>query len=223
MPMIAPGNRGRDLPAEEFLADVVVDRDGDAHHRMSGVLPARRRPCPARHRARTRAADRRTGGRRRRRRASPSGSRSTGMMPLPCLPVDSASKLLEPGAEIGDAGEATMVTLSRPACASTPRIAPSSTPGLSAGGTSRPQAAPSVPCVSRDVATSRPIDGGRHHAEGRQHRVAAADARHRRGTHGGSRSRSATFSSVEPGSVMATKCDAGVARRRLPLRCVSKK
>ena len=70
-----------------------------------------------------------------------------------------------------------MVTLSRPAFPSTPRTVPSTTPGLSAGGTSAAQERTIIlRCVEQpaDIEAHR---GGGHQAEIRQHRIAAADAR----------------------------------------------
>ena len=45
---------------------------------------------------------------------APSGSASTGMSPLPCLPVDSAISCSSQAPKSAIAGEAMMVTLSRP-------------------------------------------------------------------------------------------------------------
>ena len=70
-----------------------------------------------------------------------------------------------------------MVTLSRPDFPSTPRMVPSTTPGLSAGGTLAAQER-TIICVAPsnrlDVESHR---RGGHQAEIRQHRIAPADAR----------------------------------------------
>ena len=70
-----------------------------------------------------------------------------------------------------------MVTLSRPAFPSTPRTVPSTTPGLSAGGTSAAQERTIICVRAEQPADIEPHRGRRHQAEIRQHRIAAADAR----------------------------------------------
>ena len=84
------GDRRRDLPADDLAGEVdrVVELDPD--DRVAGALErigelghARRRRCP-------RGSARRTRDPRRTRSRGRSGSPSTGTIPTPCLPVDSA-------------------------------------------------------------------------------------------------------------------------------------
>src|SRR5205823_5908147 len=63
------------------------------------------------------------------------------MRPFPTLPADSASSCSSQTPRPAMPGEAVTVTLSRPRRASTPRTAPSSTPGSAAGGTDAPPGA----------------------------------------------------------------------------------
>ena len=99
-----------------------------------------------------------------------------------------------------------MVTLSRPNFPSTPRMVPSTTPGLSAGGTSAAQER-TIFCVAASRrATSSPIAaaGTRPKSDRTEYRppmpgIPNAMCRNR--------SRSATFCIFDPGSVMAMKRD----------------
>ena len=74
----------------------------------------------------------------------PSSSPSTGIRPLPCLPVDSASSCSAHAPKSQSAGEPTRVTLSCPACAMTASARPSATPGLRAAGTAGPRPRPAA-------------------------------------------------------------------------------
>ena len=65
--------------------------DRQRHRRLAGLRQRLDLRVERPRRARRRCAGRRTGGRRRRRPASPSGSSATGRMPLPSLPVLSAT------------------------------------------------------------------------------------------------------------------------------------
>ena len=58
---------------------------------------------------------------------------------MPCFPVDSASSCSSQAPKSAMPGEATTVTLLRPAFASCAMITPSFTPGFSPGGTLGPQ------------------------------------------------------------------------------------
>ena len=70
-----------------------------------------------------------------------------------------------------------MVTLSRPDFPSTPRMVPSTTPGLSAGGTLAAQERTIILRCGEQLADVESHRGGGHQAEIRQHRIAPADAR----------------------------------------------
>ena len=74
-------------------------------------------------------------------------------------------------------GEATIVTLSRPCVAPTPSTVPSCTPGFCDGGVPAAQARTISAAAARNCSQVEPHRRGRHHAEIRQHGVAAADRR----------------------------------------------
>ncbi len=78
-------------------------------------------------------------------------------MPLPCLPVDSASSCSSQEPMLATVGEAKTVSLSRPARAASPRMAPRRTPGLTRGGDDGPQARTMGCVVSRKCATLWPM------------------------------------------------------------------
>src|SRR2546427_774849 len=66
------------------------------------------------------------------------------MMPLPCLPVDSASNCSSHAPRSEIPGEVMIVTLSRPFLAAVPKMIPSTTPGFSSTGTHEAQENPGV-------------------------------------------------------------------------------
>ena len=125
-----PGDRGGDLPADELGAE--IDRVGelDPDHRVAGRLerrlPARPRPAVA-----TPASAIRTNARSGPYASTaPSGSRSTGTIPTPCLPVLSAMSCSTHAPNAPISSSTRKVSLSRPALASVPMARPSERPGL---------------------------------------------------------------------------------------------
>jgi hypothetical protein len=73
------------------------------------------------------------------------------------LPVLSASSCSIQSANAAISSPSTSVTLSRPASASSPRNAPSETPGLRAAGTFAPDSRSSVWAASSSAPMSAPI------------------------------------------------------------------
>ena len=103
---------------------------------MSGCPAADERRQPGVHvagatRRRCRGRGARRRGRRRRPPGAPSGSPSTGTMPTPCLPVDSAMSCSSQAPRDARSGSMTKVSLSRPARARAAMAAPSTRAGLS--------------------------------------------------------------------------------------------
>ena len=133
---------------------------------------------------------------------------------MPCLPVDSATSCSSHSPRPGRVSEMTNVSLSRPACASALRAAPSHTPPAARRSSRRRASSPScsmpgLPGARRSLqaarATSTPISARRHDAEGGQRAVAPADVRV-----AGEHLPEAVLwrraaSRPEPGSVIATK------------------
>ena len=129
------GDRGGDLPAEEFLADVIAIGDGDAHDRM----PARSSAATASSCFGIRFA--------RQPQIDEQAIRAVDVGRAQRLGVDRdealallagrfGEELLEPGAEIGDAGRGDDRDLvAARLCRARPGSSPSTTPGFSAGGT----------------------------------------------------------------------------------------
>jgi len=76
---------------------------------------------------------------------------------------------------------ATMVTLSRPDLPSTPRTVPSTTPGLTAGGTAAAHERTIICAVSSNRSMSIPIAAAGTQAEIRKDRIPPADARNAEG------------------------------------------
>ena len=111
---------------------------------------------------------------------------------MPCLPVDSASKLFEPRAEIGDARRSDDRDLVAAGLApARPVIVPSTTPGLSAGGTFAPQERTIICVAVEQPVDIEPITAAGTMPKSRQHRIAPADARDCRTRCAGNPSRSA--------------------------------
>src|SRR5882724_7311819 len=79
------------------------------------------------------------------------------MIPLPCLPVDSATSCSSQAANSAMSGEAMIASLSRPAFAAAAMIVPSTMPGLSAGVALAAQDCTIVLAARRNAATSSPI------------------------------------------------------------------
>ena len=124
------------------------------------------------------------------------------MTAMPFLPVDSATSCSSQAPSGAMPGDATIVSLSRPALAASPMTTPSATPGLVAASSMR-QAAAICDASSRSRATSMPTSeaGTVPNADSTEKRpptVGSPNAIARKP------SRSATFCICEPGSVIAT-------------------
>ena len=180
------GDRDGELGEQEHAAEVGRARGRDREHGMAGLARAPAPCARARRRARGRRAGRRTRGPRRRRPGSPSGSSATGRMPVPCLPVDSATSCSSHSPRPGSVSEMTNVSLSRPACARRAQrrpqphaaaapvraVRPSSSQSPRSSPVSQARGAP-----SSSARTATPISARRHDAEGGQRAVAPADVR----------------------------------------------
>ena len=118
------------------------------------------------------------------RRSSPyaegeaTASLSTGMIPLPSLPVDSAMSCSSHAPRSWMPGDAINVSLSIPRFAARPRIVPSTRPGFSSAGTPGAQALSMRFGLVQDSLDVKAHHGCGHQAEVGQRRVAPPDALH---------------------------------------------
>ena len=158
MPMTEPATAVAISQRKNSSAEIVDVAPRRCGRRAGRPAPARRRRRPARRPARIPVAGRRTRDRCRRRRAAPSGSRSTGMMPLPCLPVDSAISCSSQAPRSWMPGEAMSVSLSRPRAAQPAEDHAQHDAGvLARQARSARRRRPSARRASRTRPTSRPM------------------------------------------------------------------
>ena len=97
-------------------------------------------------------------------------------MPLPCLPVDSATNCSSqaPRAEIP--GEVMMVTLSRPLRAAVPRMTPSKAPGILFDGNAGSAGLHHFLGAAQETADIQTHKRRGHHAKVRKRGIASANA-----------------------------------------------
>ncbi len=170
------GDGGGNFPAEEFLAQVVDVGDSDVDDGVAGffergdlgVLRRVRRAFETK--VGEDAVVTINGG-------SPRFSRSTGMMPLPSLPVDSAISCSSHAPRSEMPGEVMSVILSRPALAAVPRMRPSITPGFCSTGGGGLAGIDHLFGAREKFASIESHGRGGNHAEVGERRVASANRR----------------------------------------------
>ena len=90
-------------------------------------------------------------------RGGPAGSPTTGTIPFPCFPRDSATSCSTQSASPAIPGDATRVSLSLPSRAAAPSTTPSTSPGFSSPGRSAAQASAMTSARSSSLGTLTPM------------------------------------------------------------------